>query len=79
MTRGDKVEVSAWQFDFLGDLAQDTHGVWEMFAFIRLHHPDFTQAQIFGEAVKSLRLFRKNGWVDVAKRQNPPTDVKTWP
>jgi hypothetical protein len=29
----------ALEADFFGDLAEDTHGLWEVFEFMRLHHP----------------------------------------
>ena len=39
--------LDALEADFFGDLAQDTHGVWEVFEFVRLHYPDLTDEQVF--------------------------------
>jgi hypothetical protein len=32
----------ALEADFFGDLAEDTHGVWEVFEFVRLHYSELT-------------------------------------
>jgi len=37
----------ACEADFFGDLATDTHGLWEVFGFVRLHHPDLSEKQVF--------------------------------
>ena len=37
----DKLEA-----DFFGDLAEDTHGLWEVFEFVRLHYPELSDQQV---------------------------------
>jgi hypothetical protein len=63
--------------DFLGDLSTDTHGVWEMFAFVRLHYPgaDDSKVREIGEAYLS-RWIEKD-WVAVADKPLYPTQVKS--
>ena len=32
--------------DFFGDLVGDTHGLWEVFEFVRSHHPKLSDEQV---------------------------------
>ena len=34
------MSLTPLELDFLGDLAQDDYDLWELFEFIRLHHPE---------------------------------------
>jgi len=34
------MSLTPLEADFLGDLAQDDYDLWELFQFVRLHHPE---------------------------------------
>ena len=42
MSAFDAVEA-----DFFCDLAQDTHGLWEIFEFVRCHYPQLADDAVF--------------------------------
>src|SRR5664279_2009097 len=39
--------IDTLEIDFFGDMAEDTHGLWEVFGFVRLHYPGLTDEQVF--------------------------------
>jgi hypothetical protein len=63
--------------DFLGDLSADTHGIWEIFAFVRLHYPglDDSKLCVIGEAY--LTRWIEEDWIAVADKPLYPTQVKS--
>jgi len=71
------MQLSQLQQDLLGDLAEHTHGIWEVFAFVKLHHPLANDAEIFfiGREVLQRRIER--GWLLLAAQPLQPTTVTT--
>jgi hypothetical protein len=63
--------------DFLGDLSTDTHGVWEVFAFVRLHYPGRDDAEVFKIGEAYLARWIERCWISVADKPLYPTQVKS--
>lgn len=51
--------------DFIGELANDDHFLWEAFAFVRLHSPQYTDAQILDAGQQLLADWMARGWLTV--------------
>ena len=67
----------ALEADFFGDLAEDTHGVWEVFEFVRLHHSELTDEEIFELGYDYIARWLRTGWIRVSDAPLHPTTVKT--
>ena len=65
----------ACEADFFGDLATDTHGVWEVFAFIRLHHPDLGEQQLFERGRAYIMRWIDAGWIRVSDAPLYPSTI----
>jgi hypothetical protein len=53
--------------DFFGDLAEDTHGIWEVFEFVRFHNPNSTDAEAIEIGLQYLRRWIQNNWICVSE------------
>jgi hypothetical protein len=69
--------MTSVQTDFLSDLAQDTHGIWEIFGYIRLHHPNLSDDEVFQEGLSILKRWWKNGWIELSKKPIQPSDIRS--
>jgi hypothetical protein len=58
--------------DFLGDLARDDHSLYEIFGFVRLHHPDVDEARVFAVGRALVQDWVARGWLELSD------DQKTW-
>ena len=67
--------LDALEIDFLGALASDTHGVWEIFGYARLHYPGLSDAEIFELGSEYLNRWIENGWLKVAAKPLHPTRI----
>ncbi|HRE84535.1 MAG TPA: hypothetical protein PLN52_26065 [Opitutaceae bacterium] len=61
--------------DFLGDLAIDTHGVWEVFESVRLHYPGCDDSEVRKIGEKYLARWIEKEWIAVADKPLYPTKV----
>jgi len=61
--------------DFLGELSSDTHGVWEIFEFVRLHYPDRDDTDVFKIGTRYLTRWIERGWIKVSDKPLHPTPV----
>ena len=61
--------------DFFGDLAEDTHGLWEIFEFVRLHHPDLSDEQVFERGREYITRWIDAGWIRVSDAPLHPSSV----
>ena len=62
--------------DFFDELAKDTHGVWELFGFVRLHHPDITnEHSVFACGREYLRRWIDRGWIRIADAPLYPSTI----
>ena len=69
--------MTSVQTDFLSDLMQDTHGIWEIFGFVRLYHPNLNDDEVFHEGLSILKRWQKNGWIELSKNPIQPSDIRT--
>lgn len=51
--------------DFIGDLAQDDHALYEVFHFVRLHHPDADDREVLRRGRELVAAWLQRGWLAV--------------
>lgn len=57
------MKLSTLEADFIGDLAQDSHGLWEVFEFVRLHHPALNEGEVYEYGCTLVRSWASRGWL----------------
>ena len=67
----------ACEADFFGDLAEDTHGVWEVFEFIRLHYPELPDEQVFERGRDYITRWIQHGWIRISETPLRPSSITT--
>jgi hypothetical protein len=56
-------KLNATETDFLGDLCQSEHDLWEIFGFVRLHQPGLQDTEVLRVGVEMiLRFSAEVGW-----------------
>jgi hypothetical protein len=71
------MKFSALESDLLGDLAQDTHGIWEIFEFVRLRNPTTSEGETFETGLAPLRSWLDRGWLCVSSTPLYPSSIQT--
>jgi hypothetical protein len=66
------------EFDFLGDLCQDDHQIWEIFGFVRRHHKSLSEQEVFQLGQKLLLDWFQRGWIRVVDRKPNGYDKINW-
>ena len=66
----DKLEA-----DFFGDLAEDTHGLWEVFEFVRLHYPELSDQEVFERGRDYITRWIDAGWIRVSDAPLRPSAI----
>lgn len=61
--------------DFFGDLARDTHGLWEVFEFVRSHHPELTGQQVFERGRDYITRWIRSSWIRISDAPLYPSTV----
>ena len=61
--------------DFFGDLAEDTHGVWEVFESVRLHYPGLTDEQVFERGYEYIARWLQSDWIRMSDAQLHPSSL----
>ena len=61
--------------DFFSDLAQDTHGLWEVFEFVRSHHPELTDQQVFERGRDYITRWIQSSWIRISDAPLYPSTV----
>lgn len=69
------MELSPLESNFIGDLAQDSHGLWEVFEFVRLHHPDSSEQEAFSRGRELIASWLTRGWLRIAADPKPPGGI----
>ena len=69
--------LSKLEIDLLGDLSADTHGVWEVFDFVRSHHPEASDSEVFRIGRSLLESWAVRGWLILSATPVYPTSVAT--
>jgi hypothetical protein len=65
--------------DFFGDLAQDTHGLWEVFEFVRCHHPELTDEQVFERGREYITRWIQSSWIRISHAPLSPSTITSLP
>jgi hypothetical protein len=68
----DKLEA-----DFFGDLAKDTHGLWEVFEFVRLHYPELSDQQVFERGRDYITRWNDAGWIRISETPLYPSTISS--
>jgi hypothetical protein len=63
--------------DFFGDMAQDTHGLWEVFVFIRYHHPQLADDAVFTRGCDYITCWADAGWIRISDSPLYPSAITT--
>ena len=71
------MELSQLEQDLMRDLALDTHGNWEVFESVKLHHLAASDEEVFAEGHALLRRWAVRGWIVIAATPLQPTDVSS--
>ena len=61
--------------DFFGDTAEDTYGLWEVFGFVRLHHPDLSEEQVFESGRDYIARWIQSGWIRISDAPLYPSTI----
>ena len=70
MSALDRVET-----DFFGDLAHDTHGLWEVFECVRCHHPELADDAVFARGRDYIARWIDAGWIRVSDAPLYPSTI----
>ena len=60
------MELSLLEKDLLGDLAQDDHQLYEVFEFVRLHHPELSEDGVLSTGRALVAAWVQHGWLALA-------------
>ena len=61
--------------DFFGDMAEETHGLWEVFEFVRLHHPKLSDQQVFTRGRDYITRWIESGWIRISDAPIHPSTI----
>jgi len=57
------MEMSKLEIDFFGDIAQAPHDLWEVYQFVRYHHPGASEKQVLRIGRELLTKWVERGWL----------------
>ena len=60
------MELTSLESDLIGDLAQDDHSLYEVFEFVRLHHPDLDAPSVLATGRELVAKWVGRGWLALA-------------
>ena len=61
------MDLTQLEKDLLGDLNQDSHRSWEVFEFVRLHHPAASDNGVFTIGRELIASWTERGWLRVSE------------
>jgi hypothetical protein len=61
------IKLSQLEEDFLGDLAQSSHELWELYAFVRHHHASVPESDVQRLGHELLSAWIGRGWLKAAR------------
>jgi hypothetical protein len=61
--------------DLFGDMAEDTHGLWEVFEFVRSHHPEFSDEQMFERGRDYITRWIQSDWIRISDAPLYPSTI----
>ena len=65
--------------DFFGDMAYDTHGLWEVFEFVRLHYPELDDERVLERGRAYITRGIDAGWIRISDAPIYPSTITTLP
>jgi hypothetical protein len=68
-----QVSLSKLEEDFLGDLSQDSHELWELYEFVRLHFDKVSDEEVLHRGNELLSIWVERGWLTARLSRNVPT------
>lgn len=72
------MQLSPLEADFLGDLAQDDHALYEVFHFVRHHYPMADDREVLRRGRELVATWLERGWLaiipEAAAEPVPATD-----
>jgi hypothetical protein len=63
--------------DFFAELVRGTHGLWEVFEFTRLHHPQLDDRRIFERGSDYIKRWVDAGWIQISTTPVYPSTIST--
>jgi hypothetical protein len=69
----------ALEADFFGELAEDTHGLWEVFEFVRCHHPELADERVFEHGREHVIRWIESDWIRISDTPLYPSTVTSLP
>ena len=61
--------------DLFGDLVGDTHGLWEVFEFVRSHHPKLSDEQVLELGRDYITRWIQSGWICISDAPLYPSTI----
>ena len=71
------MKLSSLEEDLAGDLAQDDHGLWELFQVVRLHSPSLADAQVLERGRDLIATWSVRGWLEAVDSSGKPVQVSS--
>src|SRR5215469_15398252 len=59
------MKLSHLEEDLIGDLAQDDHEFWEVFGFVRRHHPNADNSEVLRLGRDLIESWNSREWIEV--------------
>jgi len=64
---------------FFGELAEDTYGLWEVFEFVRCHHPELADEQVFERGHEYVIRWIESDWIRISDTPLHPSTITSLP
>ncbi|TAL26874.1 MAG: hypothetical protein EPN97_18765 [Alphaproteobacteria bacterium] len=61
------MNLSKLEEDFIGDLSQDSHELWELYEFVRHHHANAPENEVLIRGRELLASWVGRGWLKASK------------
>jgi hypothetical protein len=71
--------LDALEIDFFGDLVEDTHGLWEIFEFVRLHYRELNDQQVLERGRLYIADWIRAGWIRISDAPLYPSTITNLP
>jgi len=69
------MELTPLERDLLGDLAADSHALWEIFGFVRLHHPGLPDEAVLGLGRSLISSWLDRRWLALGTAADAPVSI----
>jgi hypothetical protein len=64
------MQLSKLEEDVLGDLAEDAYELWEIFTFVRCHHPGLQKAEVIHRGRELIEAWMDRGWLQASRSRD---------